>query len=157
MLYYIIYQSIPSDQVSPELIDSITQESINWNSKHNITGILIYHDNRYLQYLEGDEKDVVEVFKMIKKDPRHHSIEPKVMGYTDNRVFSDWSMGSWMVGSDGPGELQILKDLGEYISNPINSELESRKYISMMHNIMLKWIEQDEERAKQLKTDRFKE
>ncbi len=151
MLYYIIYQSIPSSEVTQEVVDQITKESINWNTPRNITGILLYHDGKFLQYIEGDEDEVVKVFELIRKDSRHHTIEQKVVGYTKERVFSEWSMGSWIIGKGTPIDLTLIENLDKYMADPIKNELESRKYIGMMQGIMKQWIEQDQERSTNLK------
>lgn len=139
MFYYIIYQSIPTGEVTPVIIDKITDEAIKWNEAHEITGILIYHDQQYFQYLEGEESEVVKVFKMIKNDPRHHGVQIKVMGFTKHKVFKEWSMGSWIIGPKIPTELKVLGDLEEYLKDPINDEMESTKYIEMMHNLLTQW------------------
>jgi hypothetical protein len=88
---------------------------------------------------------------MIQKDSRHHSVEPKVVGYTDKRVFSKWSMGSWLIENDSPKEVTMLKDLKKYMSDPINDVLQSTKYISMMHNILESWVSQDTAHSQELK------
>ncbi|MEM6644502.1 MAG: BLUF domain-containing protein, partial [Bacteroidota bacterium] len=90
MIYYTIYTSIPTGDSSKEVIDQITDESIAWNSKHGITGILLCLEKRYFQFLEGEEKDVTEVFEMIRKDPRHTDISIRIKGFAKDRVFSEW-------------------------------------------------------------------
>jgi hypothetical protein len=152
MLHYIIYQSTPTGEVNEEIIDKITHESIKWNSAHGITGILIYHDKQYLQYIEGDEKDIDEVFEMISRDSRHQNITTKVMGYTDERIFPDWSMGSWIVGDNKSGNLKVLEELNHYMVDPVNRQLESRKYIGMMKDILEMWVDQDKDHADKLKS-----
>lgn len=153
MLFYIIYQSTPTGKVSLERLKEITATSVKWNNDQHITGILIYHDHQYLQYLEGHEKAVREIFQKIKKDPRHQNVIPKVVGYTNIRVFDGWSMGSWIVKNEAPEELSALSALNEYISDPLNSEFESTKYMNMMRNILHQWVQQDREHVDSLKLD----
>jgi len=63
------------------------------NSQLNITGLLVIKGKTFIQCLEGDKKDVEEVFDRIKNDPRHENILILVEEYTKNRLFPDWSMG----------------------------------------------------------------
>lgn len=152
MLHYIIYQSTPTDNVDKELLDSITTESMKWNAAHGITGILIHHDNRYIQYIEGNEEDIVEVFEKISRDSRHQKITTEVRGYTNERTFPGWSMGSWMITEHNAFNLKVIEELNRYLSDPINRELTSAKYIGMMKEILEMWIDQDRDHAEKLKT-----
>ena len=151
MFYYIIYTSTPTAPVDKETVESITSESIKWNSKHGITGMLLCLEDKYFQFLEGEEKDILEVFDMIKGDSRHTNVAPRIKGFSEKRVFSEWNMGSWMLSNDQLEELTALKDLKEYINDPINSALQSKKYIAMMHNLLSTWLDHEPERAKRLK------
>ena len=151
MIYYTIYTSTPTEEVTKKMLDDITQESIHWNKDHGITGILISMDGRFHQFLEGDEKDVIEVFEMIKKDPRHQNVTPRVKGYANERVFSNWSMGSWMLSNEELENLSVLRDLKKYLENPVNDTLQSKKYLVMMDNILKTWIAHEPERAERLK------
>ena len=151
MIYYTIYTSVPEGEVNEAVVDKITKESIAWNSKHGISGMLLCLEDQYLQFLEGEEKDVVEVFEMIKNDPRHSNVNVRIKGYSDDRVFSDWSMGSWMLSNKNLNDLSALADLKAYLEDPVNANLQSKKYISMMDNLLKTWLAHEPERAKKLK------
>lgn len=151
MRYYTIYTSKPTAEISKKVVDEITAESIKWNKDHGITGILLCMENRFFQFLEGNEKDVTEVFEMIRKDPRHTDVIVRVKGYSNERVFSEWSMGSWMLSNEELNSLSALKDLQVYLNDPVNTNLQSKNLVSMMHDIMKTWIEHEPERAKRLK------
>lgn len=150
MIYYTIYTSTPTDDISKEVVDTITNESIRWNKNHGITGILLCMEDRYFQFLEGEEQDVVEVFDMIKGDKRHKEVTQRIKGFADERVFSDWSMGSWMLSNDDINNLTAIKDLSEYLNDPNKFNLQS-KFVSMMKNILETWLAHEPERAKRLK------
>jgi len=153
MIYYTIYTSIPEGEVTEQVVNEITEESISWNNSHGITGMLLCLENRYFQFLEGDENDVTEVFDMIKSDPRHHDVTIRIKGFSNDRVFSDWSMGSWMLSNEELHTLPVFNDLRNYLEDPVNNVLPSKRFVSMMDNILQTWIAHEPERAKRLRGD----
>ena len=108
MIYYIIYTSTPTGELSQKVVDDITEESIKWNTAHGITGMLLCLEGRYFQLLEGEEEEVVKVFNMIKEDSRHQDITPRVKCFAHDRIFSEWSMGSWMLSNEDLNQLSAL-------------------------------------------------
>ena len=63
------------------------------NLEQNVTGMLLYLKDMFLQVLEGEKKDVDEIYKAIVKDKRNTGnivIEQEVIS---ERTFPDWSMG----------------------------------------------------------------
>ncbi len=152
MNFYTIYTSTPRDELTINILDEITKTSMSNNFKLGITGMLLAIENKYLQYLEGDEKDVVHLFEKIKQDPRHHKVTQWIKGYSNERVFSDWSMGSWMLKNEDMENLSALADLKSFLNDPMNTQLQSKKFINMMHGLLITWIAHEPERMKKLKT-----
>ena len=62
------------------------------NSRDNITGCLLYYDDEFIQYLEGNKIKVLNLFDKIKADKRHKDISILAYGITDSREFKDWEM-----------------------------------------------------------------
>ncbi len=62
------------------------------NSRDNITGCLLYYDGEFIQYLEGNQIKVLNLFDKIKADKRHKDISILAYGITDSREFKDWEM-----------------------------------------------------------------
>lgn len=63
------------------------------NASLNITGLLLYsHQGHILQVLEGDAKQVHQLYATIAADFRHHSIVRLADGPVPGRAFTDWSM-----------------------------------------------------------------
>lgn len=150
MIFYAIYTSTPSDSPTPEALNAIAQESIKWNKPRDITGMLLGLEDKYVQFLEGDEKEVKFLLEKIKKDPRHSNIIVRVQGYAD-RVFTEWSMGSWMLSNNDLRELKGLEEVRKFLDDPLNNVLQSKRYLYMMDNLLQTWIEHETERAKKLK------
>ena len=62
------------------------------NSRDNITGCLLYYEGEFIQYLEGNQIKVLNLFDKIKADKRHKDISILAHGITDSREFKDWEM-----------------------------------------------------------------
>ncbi len=152
MIYYTIYTSTPRGEVTLDILNEIAQASHSYNSEYGITGMLLGIENKYLQYLEGDEKAVNELFPKIKQDPRHHQVSQWVKGFGGQRIFSEWSMGSWMLTNDQLKSLSALDDLASFLEAPsvVNGEVHSKKFMTMMHGLLKTWLAHEPERMKKL-------
>ena len=150
MIFYKIYTSTPTNSSRKEVIDQITEESIKWNSKHGITGMLLCLEDRYFQFLEGKEEDVDEVFNKIKADSRHTEVYVRIKGYENERIFKEWSMGSWMLNNEELNSLSALQDLKVYMEDTSNQAMSPKKFVTMMQNILDTWIAHEPERSKRL-------
>ncbi len=151
MTYYTIYTSTPKDKVTLETLKDITLTSQKNNPQKEITGILLSIENKYLQYLEGPEENVNELYEKIWKDPRHQHVTQWVKGYSKERVFGDWSMGSWMLTNDELKNISALSDLKKFLDDPMNNMLQSKKFIAMMNDLLKTWIAHEPERLKKMK------
>lgn len=88
-----IYASHKSDALSVEDIESILADSRANNARAEITGVLCFSHEYFLQCLEGDRAAVNMLYNRITRDQRH--IEPFMIDYAevDERVFTQWAMG----------------------------------------------------------------
>ena len=89
----VIYTSVPQEDISPKDINDILGSARQNNDQRNVSGLLIYSSNVFIQALEGVPEDVAEILNRIKADTRHHSIEVVTDATVEGRVFEDWSMG----------------------------------------------------------------
>lgn len=62
------------------------------NPKKGLVGGLYYGDNRFFQYLEGEEQAVHELYETIKKDSRHRNVKTLIEEPLKERTFTNWSM-----------------------------------------------------------------
>lgn len=153
MTFYTIYTSTPRDKMTMEMLMDITRVSQKNNALKDITGILLGIENKFMQYLEGPEDHVNELFETIWKDPRHRNVTQWIKGYSNDRVFKDWSMGSWMLSNEELKKISALRDLKAFLDDPINSELQTKKFIKMMNDLLKTWIEHEPERLKKMKDE----
>lgn len=91
-LMYASKRSNEHSQIKQDLMDILT-EAVNFNSRHDITGVLYYGNGYFLQYLEGEKEQIEALFnKSILRDSRHHNCEIIFMEPSKDRSFERWSM-----------------------------------------------------------------
>lgn len=92
-LYSLVYTSSAAQPVSDDDLRELLASSRRENERAGITGLLLYRGGRYVQFLEGREADVRELYERIAGDPRHDRVRVVVDGHPQRRSFQDWSMG----------------------------------------------------------------
>ena len=91
-MYYLIYRSQVAAQMSEDELRQLLEQSRNYNKTVNITGMLLYFEDKFLQLLEGDEAKVKELYNSIRGDSRHKNVITLKEGSAEKRLFPDWSM-----------------------------------------------------------------
>ena len=74
MLIRLIYASESAEALSPTIAESIVQQARTANASRNITGMLVFGWQRFLQVLEGERNAVSEVICRIANGPRHRRV-----------------------------------------------------------------------------------
>ena len=90
-LKQIIYSSRPLG-FDKDTVEQILVSSCKNNQSVEVTGLLIYSEDQYLQLLEGPTPALEETFSKIKSDTRHDNIIVLKEDFTDRRLFSSWTM-----------------------------------------------------------------
>lgn len=62
------------------------------NAKVSVVGGLYYGDNRFFQYLEGEEEAVRATYQRIQQDPRHRNVRTLIEEPITSPTFTNWSM-----------------------------------------------------------------
>ncbi len=91
-LFHLVYVSRTTKAFLEHDIENIVHVSQRNNRRLDITGILAFGNGRFMQFLEGSEIDVIQIFSIIKQDLRHHNIDVIRRGNIPRRQFSDWHM-----------------------------------------------------------------
>lgn len=89
----LIYSSDAVGAVGDAELDEILVQARERNERLRITGILLYRDGRFVQYLEGPAEAVREVFASIATDPRHERVRVLLDTPVESRRFTSWTMG----------------------------------------------------------------
>ncbi|WP_396590344.1 BLUF domain-containing protein [Allomuricauda sp. R78024] len=74
-----------------DLTQLSTTSTIN-NQTKGITGYLYFENNRFLQYMEGDETTINEMVDKISHDKRHELLSLIEKQNLTDRRFPDWGM-----------------------------------------------------------------
>lgn len=93
MLCHLAYVSVAQEPMRDTELQEILRQARERNERNRITGMLLFKNRRFMQLLEGDEEDVMKVFRCIEKDERHRDVELLWLQYVQFRDFPDWTMG----------------------------------------------------------------
>lgn len=110
MFNYLAYVSRQSHILSEDDISALLQKCRINNAQNDITGMLIYFDGTFVQYLEGPGDNINQLFAKISKDKRHQDIILLLDGHTDKREFSDWSMAYKKLSASEVNNIDGLKN-----------------------------------------------
>lgn len=81
-------RDIPTEEIDALLVDARA-----FNQSHGVTGVLLFSDGNYFQYLEGSPESVALVYQRVLQASGHFAIIELVNMRVDRRQFSSWSMG----------------------------------------------------------------
>lgn len=92
-LHEIIYVSLATHEMAPAELLELLDEARVYNAAHGITGLLMYHQQEFLQLLEGERDAVETLFSAICRDQRHQQVYSMWEGPVPARSFDRWAMG----------------------------------------------------------------
>ncbi len=113
MMLELVYCSKAKQNTDSIKIVDILKTSRAYNQKFNTTGCLVFHNDIFVQIIEGDSKNIHQLFQNIEKDDRHYDVNLLWEGHIPKRNFSDWSMAFHDLGED----VIIEKDLLTFEKN----------------------------------------
>ncbi|MEB8345470.1 BLUF domain-containing protein [Flavobacteriaceae bacterium KMM 6898] len=91
-MYELVYSSKAKNDTDSIKIFEILKTSRTNNLIFGITGCLVFHNNVFVQIIEGDSKYIQNLYQNIEKDERHHQVKLLWEGFIPKRNFNDWSM-----------------------------------------------------------------
>jgi hypothetical protein len=92
-VHAIAYVSAASWSLLDEQIACIVARARQRNALDGITGVLLYCDGNFMQYIEGEEEAVVDTFARIRASDSHYQINELMNQPILEREFGDWTMG----------------------------------------------------------------
>ncbi|MGB7394050.1 MAG: BLUF domain-containing protein [Pricia sp.] len=140
-VFELTYCSKAIPGLSQDDISDILQTARKFNARHGITGCLLYHNEEFVQILEGEKSLVKKLFESIKQDPRHYDVTLLLDGSKGDIHFSDWNMAyaEYDQIKGHMGEIKQFENnmmvLAELTSKDTST---SRIFWSMVKNIMKK-------------------
>lgn len=92
LMYELIYYSIAAENIDEDTIAKILSVSRDFNAQNSITGCLLFHNNQFLQLLEGEKETVKKLYLKIQNDKRHYNVMVMAEGEKQKRDFDSWHM-----------------------------------------------------------------
>ncbi len=94
-MHLIVYTSdyVGDEHEIDQVLDDISQQSQIRNAEKHITGVLFYHNGKFIQFIEGDESNLRDIMSLIKTSRRHTNLSYLVDEGVKQRGFSEWNMG----------------------------------------------------------------
>ena len=128
VLHRLIYSSTFSPRFPTEChqqdqeIASIVQTSILNNSKLGLTGLLLAHQNWFLQVLEGPADKLMTCYGVIVSDSRHVDLTLMTAGPIPRRDFHNWDMCARRLSKANDTILKTLGVKGLFSPRALNIE-----------------------------------
>ncbi len=88
----VVYRSRAVRALSPAELHELTTVAQSRNSRQSVTGLMLYDNETFFQWLEGPAPGVGEVMASIVADRRHTDVEILHKRPAEIRMFADWSM-----------------------------------------------------------------
>lgn len=94
----LIYTSRAVVNLSAEIVSEIADNAARRNKEVGVTGLLVCGGGRFLQVLEGDRRELTQLYARIAADPRHCDCQILLEEAHVRRRFPEWHMGHLSVG-----------------------------------------------------------
>ena len=111
----LVYRSKATRPLSEADLERILELARARNLELGVTGVLLFTDGRFTQYLEGPAEGIDEVLGYIKSSALHTEIEVLSSKQVEQRQYPDWSMAYFTSGALGVAPLPAdapARDLG---------------------------------------------
>ncbi|MFN3237826.1 MAG: BLUF domain-containing protein [Pseudomonadales bacterium] len=109
-MFSLTYASSATRPYSEAELAEILRVSRANNARLGVTGLLLYHDGNVMQVLEGEEKNVRQIYDKILRDERHAGCLLLLEEEIEERAFPDWHMGLRTINDS---ELRSLEGFSE--------------------------------------------
>lgn len=104
-MFQLVYASSADRPMPPEALETLLERARAKNERLDITGMLLYREERFLQVLEGQQQAVRSLYDTIRRDERHTAVITLRERLVDQREFPRWTMGFKNLDRADPAEL----------------------------------------------------
>jgi hypothetical protein len=111
MLHILAYFSSATSRFQHSNITDIIKTSVKNNERLGVTGLLCYYERSFVQFLEGEEDVLHDLYEKIKNDPRHTGVCTMLNEPIQERVFENWNMALRNVDDFKGDEKDVLLEL----------------------------------------------
>jgi hypothetical protein len=100
---------------------------------------LVYDNNNYVQWLEGEPVAVRDVFERISRDPRHAEIKLLVVRKLSDRWFPTWSMTAAVTQDQTLRGLKLVPHLSLANFNPSEwSDVDAVSFMDALSDYLIR-------------------
>ena len=121
-MYHLVYTSHAKHEFSEADLIELLMQCRSFNRKHDITGMLLYLNGKFIQVLEGAKTEVERLFAMIEKDPRHTRVTLVIQGSSPERVFPGWTMGFKKLTFEDAQHLSGFQDIDIFFREQLSNK-----------------------------------
>jgi hypothetical protein len=100
-LFSVVYVSTAARHVTLGELRHLLDGAQRRNVEEGVTGVLLYAEQRFMQYLEGPVGGLARVNDVIKAHPLHYGLIDLVRAPVEERAFAEWSMAFQVAGAFG--------------------------------------------------------
>jgi hypothetical protein len=118
-MFFAVYVSSAVQLFNDEGLTALLKESRENNARASVTGMLLYRDGNFMQFLEGPKDKVCALLERIKLDPRHRGMIVLLQQDHADREFSEWSMGFQRLNGEKMPEVPGYSD---FLDLPLTSD-----------------------------------
>ena len=136
MYYSVIYQSKAQESFTPKEIELMLIKAKRKNKQQNITGCIVYANDKFIQLIQGPKKYISDLYRDIKADNRHANVITLMEETSKEKLWSDWSMA--MLNFSGSSK-QIMSSrilLESYFETANKYEKESDAFKIFRYNVL---------------------
>jgi FAD-dependent sensor of blue light len=124
-LWQLAYSSAASDGFTLTDLEEILRFAREHNARQDISGMLLFEGNSFLQVPEGEGPAIDALLERIRNDRRHSRTVLLLREPIDKRSFADWTMGYTRVAL---GELQDATGVNDFFADQDSfADLDSAK------------------------------
>lgn len=91
-LYSLVYTSTASRPLAKSDLENILTSARKRNLQAQVTGLLLFTDGKFMQYLEGPKAGVLAIFEIIKTSSLHQDMIAISQQPLERREYGEWSM-----------------------------------------------------------------
>ena len=121
-LIYASHSRLPVGSDVNRAVEDIVAVSQRNNARVGVTGLLLHHENLFVQALEGPRATVNEVYRRVEQDLRHDKLRLIDSTPANERLFGAWSMCARTL---RPGDARILSIVGAEVLDISTLEAEA--------------------------------
>ena len=126
----LVYSSFAASDLDSSEVFRIIEVSARNNPSRDITGFLVFSQDRFLQLIEGPPAKLDELLRVLRCDPRHRDLSVLARGPIAARCFPDWRMKRIDPSETGADEVfRILRTarVSGAVAEQVSNFLETRR------------------------------